>query len=264
LIHIDANDQPSLLYDATAVYSPGTVPFAQMRGLAFNDGDVVVGYRSPPDFVTGPNPMTPTKCRMGECEFFREQLLTVTASIAKLDQAGGQLVELVNRSTLLPGSTTETFNMFGEFAYDDGVLAFIANSVNEFGLFVLVDGQVHDIVSAGDTFDGKVVRSVDISRTGLSGDTLAFIVNFEDGDTDDETHIQGLYTLSISQNFGSVCNPFDVNCDGNTDGLDIQPFVDQVINGGGAGCSSCAGDADASGVVDAADMPLFVSHLLGT
>ncbi len=65
--------------------------------------------------------------------------------------------------------------------------------------------------------------------------------------------------FSVSE---TPCESCDANCDGETDGLDIQPFVDALISSP-TGCSSCAGDLDGSGDVTLADIGLFVACQLG-
>ncbi|MCP4645666.1 MAG: hypothetical protein GY851_34795, partial [bacterium] len=53
--------------------------------------------------------------------------------------------------------------------------------------------------------------------------------------------------------------PADMNCDGKTDGADIQLFVELWVAGGYA----CQADMDGDRALDSADVPAFVSVLLG-
>ncbi len=55
----------------------------------------------------------------------------------------------------------------------------------------------------------------------------------------------------------------DGNADGATDGGDIGGMMDILVQGGLPAATHCAYDMNADGVVDTADLPLFVSALLG-
>jgi hypothetical protein len=57
------------------------------------------------------------------------------------------------------------------------------------------------------------------------------------------------------------CDPCDLNCDGVHDTLDIDPFVERLINGA-VGCSPCAGDGDMNGMIDGRDTQPFINCLL--
>lgn len=58
------------------------------------------------------------------------------------------------------------------------------------------------------------------------------------------------------------CDPCDVNCDTFHDVLDIQPFVDALVQGA-SGCSACAGDLDDNGLFDGLDVQPFIDCLQG-
>lgn len=62
---------------------------------------------------------------------------------------------------------------------------------------------------------------------------------------------------------GLACNACDANCDGLSNGADVQPFVAAMASGWSAGCSSCAGDFDGNGTVSTFDVAMFVICLLG-
>lgn len=63
---------------------------------------------------------------------------------------------------------------------------------------------------------------------------------------------------------GPASNTGDGNADGATDGLDIQGLVNFMSVGGSGGPAQCAYDMNHDGVVNAADVPIFVVALLGT
>ena len=51
-----------------------------------------------------------------------------------------------------------------------------------------------------------------------------------------------------------------MNCDGEVDAFDIEPFLD-ILFGGGGRCDSCTGDANDDGNVDAFDIEPFLNCL---
>jgi hypothetical protein len=61
---------------------------------------------------------------------------------------------------------------------------------------------------------------------------------------------------------GAPCDPCDANCDGQINSLDIEPFIDVLLNGA-TGCDACTGDVDGDGAVTSLDIELFVECLLG-
>ena len=58
----------------------------------------------------------------------------------------------------------------------------------------------------------------------------------------------------------SPCDPCDMNCDGQVDAFDIEPFLG-LLFGGGVPCDACTGDADGDGSVDAFDIEPFLECL---
>ena len=59
------------------------------------------------------------------------------------------------------------------------------------------------------------------------------------------------------------CEACDMNCDGEVNPLDIEPFIDLLFEPGATPCSSCAGDANGDGNVDASDIEAFIACLFG-
>lgn len=72
------------------------------------------------------------------------------------------------------------------------------------------------------------------------------------------TGAQITFTVATPCDANTAC---DANCDSIRNGRDIQAFVNRVL-GAGTPCSPCAGDMNASGGADAADISAFVSCLL--
>ena len=56
------------------------------------------------------------------------------------------------------------------------------------------------------------------------------------------------------------CDPCDMNCDGQVNAFDVEPFLD-LLFGGGEPCNSCTGDVSGDGNVDAFDIEPFLSCL---
>lgn len=61
----------------------------------------------------------------------------------------------------------------------------------------------------------------------------------------------------------AACDACDVNCDGASNGRDIQRFVRSLQPSPPPPCSPCAGNMNATGGVTVADVSTFVSCLLG-
>ena len=58
----------------------------------------------------------------------------------------------------------------------------------------------------------------------------------------------------------SECDPCDMNCDGDINAIDIEPFLD-LLFGGGEACGICAGDVNGDGGIDALDIEPFLECL---
>lgn len=60
---------------------------------------------------------------------------------------------------------------------------------------------------------------------------------------------------------GEVYLPCDANCDGSTNGFDVEPFV-SILTGEIAPCAACAGDVNGDSSVNGFDVEPFVAALL--
>ncbi len=58
----------------------------------------------------------------------------------------------------------------------------------------------------------------------------------------------------------SCCDPCDMNCDGNINAFDIEPFLD-LLFGPGPPCAPCPGDVNGDGTIDAFDIEPFLECL---
>lgn len=59
---------------------------------------------------------------------------------------------------------------------------------------------------------------------------------------------------------GCECDPCDMNCDGDVNALDIEPFL-ELLFAGGKRCALCTGDVNGDGMIDALDIEPFLSCL---
>jgi hypothetical protein len=58
------------------------------------------------------------------------------------------------------------------------------------------------------------------------------------------------------------CDPCDINCDGDVNTLDIEPFI-AILTQGATPCSACAGDTSGDGTINTLDIEPFVDCLTG-
>ena len=59
---------------------------------------------------------------------------------------------------------------------------------------------------------------------------------------------------------GGTCDACDMNCDGDVNAIDIEPFLD-LLFGGGEPCDTCTGDVNGDGSIDALDIEPFLDCL---
>ncbi len=57
------------------------------------------------------------------------------------------------------------------------------------------------------------------------------------------------------------CDPCDMNCDGDVNAFDIEPFLDLLFSPMPMPCNTCTGDVDGNGVIDAFDIEPFLNCL---
>ncbi|QDT01242.1 hypothetical protein HG15A2_45840 [Adhaeretor mobilis] len=238
--YVDADGGQIALISSDKVYKFDTANNASLlvdaggplNYLTLDGDDVVVGRGGPTS--GGFNPVVTTRGRGGSIRPDLHFLGAAVGSIAQVQDSA--LVDLVDSSTPIPG-TAETFAAFGPYSYSEGNLAFVGSGPSASGiggLFVQYLGEVFEVLSIGDTFDGKMVTGVDINRRGLDGDLLAFVVSFESIDlpNNDIMYDQSIYTLSLSENFAAA-GDFDI--DGDVDGADFLEW--QRIDGTPTGLS---------------------------
>ena len=67
--------------------------------------------------------------------------------------------------------------------------------------------------------------------------TRLFLIDADVGGT-----LNVMEVLSLAA-IGGACDPCDMNCDGDINAFDIEPFLD-LLFGGGVPCDTCTGDVD--------------------
>ena len=61
----------------------------------------------------------------------------------------------------------------------------------------------------------------------------------------------------------SACDPCDMNCDGDVNALDIEPFLDLLFGPNPQPCGTCTGDVNGDGRIDALDIEPLLDCLFG-
>lgn len=112
----------------------------------------------------------------------------------------------------------------------------------------IIDATGVSLVSAG-----KLTGTLDL--TAAPAGSYDVIVTNPDGQS---------ATLANAFSVSVVCSPADLNNDGFIDGLDIQPFMNAVIAGGGTPRQLCAADVNQDTLIDANDISAFVQCLTQT
>ncbi len=57
------------------------------------------------------------------------------------------------------------------------------------------------------------------------------------------------------------CDPCDMDCDGDINAFDIEPFLTLLFDPNPDPCDECTGDVDGNGVIDAFDIEPFLNCL---
>jgi hypothetical protein len=95
---------------------------------------------------------------------------------------GGNLSAIADLDTLIPGSTGNFIGFDGFPTLDNGNVAFVGfGTRGQAGIFGTFDGSLGKVIGTGDVLDGKEAIEFFLSNEGLSGNSLAFKVNFDDG-----------------------------------------------------------------------------------
>ena len=131
---------------------------------------------------------------------------------------------------------------------------------NSVGTSIAIDTQKDATVIyiAGTALNPTVTPGV---QRGLAGNTIGFDCGFIDDAGLNASAFQTTQILAARFNQTGVLMEFelgDVNCDGSVDLLDVQPFVDLIIEGE----FSAKADFNGDGVVDLLDIAPFVDRLI--
>jgi hypothetical protein len=119
----------------------------------------------------------------------------------------GNPVRIADTSTAIPGGTG-TFTGFRNVSISATDVAFLGLGQNgQQGIYDLTGGSLVKVVDLADLVDGRAITGLNLSRSALVGDPLAFQLTFADGS-------QALYTWSRPVLAG------DFNADGKVDAAD--------------------------------------------
>ena len=82
-----------------------------------------------------------------------------------------------------------------------------------------------------------------------------------DGDGNPDLVVpKGSSEVSVLLNQSMPCDACDMNCDGDINAFDIEPFL-ELLFGGGEPCAPCTGDVDGDGEINAFDIEPFLECL---
>jgi hypothetical protein len=101
-----------------------------------------------------------------------------------VQRVGGQMQPVVDSNTIIPTfDGTTKFGAYKNVAIDGSVIAFIGGPASgPEGIFAASDGSLAEVVSVGDTLDGKTITGLTFSSDRpLSGSDLVFTATFGDG-----------------------------------------------------------------------------------
>ena len=84
----------------------------------------------------------------------------------------------------------------------------------------------------------------------LDGDGMGDMAVGARSDDDGRSGRGAVWVLFLD---GVPCDPCDMNCDGEINAFDIEPFLDLLFNGG-VPCNTCTGDVNGDGIVSAFDI----------
>ncbi len=134
--------------------------------------------------------------------------------------SGGALTTIAIESTGIPGGSGN-FTEFSTPSLDSGKVAFIGEgATNQKGIYTNLTGTLEKVIAKGDPLDLKTVDDVRFGVEGLSGDQVAFRVNFTDGSS-------GIYVATLDGGGGPGPGPNpDIDGDG------IANEIDGTFNGG--------------------------------
>ena len=75
----------------------------------------------------------------------------------------------------------------------------------------------------------------------------------------DDAGLRPVLTINFTPSGG--CDPCDMDCDGQVNAFDIEPFLCLLFDANCMPCDTCTGDVDGNGVVDAFDIEPFLNCL---
>ena len=99
-------------------------------------------------------------------------------------------IRIADTSTAIPGGTGN-FTSFGDVSLSATDVAFLGfGATGQQGIYDMTGGSLVKVVDLNDILDGRSITGLSLSRTGLSGDPIAFQATFADGS-------QGIFIWSL-------------------------------------------------------------------
>ena len=191
----------------------------------------------------------------------------------KISDTEGGFTGILNDADLFGSSVASLGDLDGDRVGDLAVGASRDNGDGGFDrgavwvLFLNTDGTVKAHQKIGDReggFDGTLNDrdhfGISVAALGdLDGDGVGDLaVGAELDDDGSGNHRGAVWMLFLD---GVRCDPCDMNCDGDINAFDIEPFLDLLFDPKATPCNTCTGDVDGNGVIDAFDIEPFLECL---
>lgn len=143
------------------------------------DGDGTVAFRA-----EGPDPADPNALTQGGVYTSDGGSLDVIADLNTAAPDGGNFLAFFGGNTPIDGNNVAFTAFHGSLA---------TPSTIEEGLYFSRDGVLSPLLHVGDTLDGRVIEFIFLGREAMEGNTLAFLVQF-----DDPNSLQAVYTATVT------------------------------------------------------------------
>ena len=195
--------------------------------------------------------------------------------IFALGSSGG-LKKVVDTSMDVPGGAGHFIN-FGVSSVGANSVAFVGiDQSNHSGIYAWINGELTRVIDNSISLGGKVISSLDMTRTAVAGNKIVFEADFTDGtsgifsaamiptrlpgDINNDGKVNGADLAILQRNLGHAGNRAmgDLNGDGVVDFKDFQTIERNFGRGGPA---PLLGDADGDGRVTKNDVRIVLANM---